>query len=178
MFNTHTDTHAHSTGETLHHHDLQMCMCKDCQSTSLMCCCTSPWHHCSYHKLGQAIYITERRMRERDLEGEERESSGAGECRHQEEQKVMQQIWDAGETASQIVNMTDRLRQSEKKITEMKIILFQQQQDQFVQYFQCTVEEQKNSIVFLSIKLDLLRFQCFSSLELVYTQHQNCLLWK
>jgi len=80
---TNIDTHAHSIAETLHHHDLQMCMCKDCQSTSLMCCSTSPWHHCSYNKLGQAIYITERRMsvRERDLEYEERESSGAGECR-------------------------------------------------------------------------------------------------
>ncbi|ROL41546.1 hypothetical protein DPX16_6944 [Anabarilius grahami] len=60
-----------------------------------MCCCTSPWHHCSYHKLGQAIYITERRMRERDLEEEERErvqvQESAGTRRSRRFQEVKKQ---------------------------------------------------------------------------------------
>lgn len=70
----------------------------------------------------------------------------------------MQQIRDGEETASQIVNMTDRLR----KKSEILFHFSNKVSDKFVEYFQCTVEEQKNSIVFLSIKIDLLRFQCFS----------------
>ncbi len=74
----HTDTHIHSTAETLHHHhDLQMCMCTDCQPTSLMYIPTMPYQPLAPLQLSQTraryLYHKENNERERFRKPWERE---------------------------------------------------------------------------------------------------------